>query len=92
MPPALCQAFDEVFRFTGCASAELDEADACVKQGITNGVRVMKNRIGQAVGTGSCCGAETNQVVSAQRLQCDGYLDDYNVIKDKYLTSTHLGW
>ncbi|CAE7469339.1 AMY1.6 [Symbiodinium sp. CCMP2456] len=29
-------------------------------------------------------------VLTAKRVQCDGYLDDYNVINDKYLTSTKL--
>ncbi|CAE7468933.1 unnamed protein product [Symbiodinium sp. KB8] len=84
------QAFDEVFRFSGCTSSELSEAEACVNSGITNGVRVLKNRIGQAMGTGVCCGQETNKVLTAKRVQCDGYLDDYNLINDKYLTSTKL--
>eukprot|EP00437_Effrenium_voratum_P007303 CAMPEP_0181435928 /NCGR_PEP_ID=MMETSP1110-20121109/20585_1 /TAXON_ID=174948 /ORGANISM="Symbiodinium sp., Strain CCMP421" /LENGTH=687 /DNA_ID=CAMNT_0023559477 /DNA_START=94 /DNA_END=2157 /DNA_ORIENTATION=+ len=84
------QAFDEVFRFSGCTSSELSEAEACVNSGITNGVRVLKNRIGQAMGTGVCCGQETNKVLTAKRVQCDGYLDDYNLINDKYLTSMKL--
>ncbi|OLP94059.1 hypothetical protein AK812_SmicGene23949 [Symbiodinium microadriaticum] len=40
-------AFDEVFRFSGCTSSELSEAEACVNSGITNGVRVLKNRSGE---------------------------------------------
>mmetsp|Transcript_46384 Transcript_46384/g.108688 ORF Transcript_46384/g.108688 Transcript_46384/m.108688 type:complete len:766 (-) Transcript_46384:125-2422(-) len=84
------QAFDQSFRFSGCATGELEEAATCVNGGAQNGVRVLKNRIGQGVGTGSCCTSVTNKVVSAKRIQCDGYLDEYNQIKDKYLTSKKL--
>ncbi|CAE7354408.1 AMY1.6 [Symbiodinium pilosum] len=54
------QEYGEVFRFNGCANAELDEAADCVNSGVANGVRVLKNRHGQAVGTGVCCASATN--------------------------------
>ncbi|CAJ1336493.1 unnamed protein product [Effrenium voratum] len=84
------QRFDESFRFSGCATAELTEAEDCVKSGELNGVRVLKNRYGHGVGTGVCCGSVTNKVVTAKRVQCDGFQDEYRKHADKYLTSTKL--
>ncbi|CAE7202398.1 AMY1.6 [Symbiodinium natans] len=84
------QEYGEVFRFSGCADAELDEAAECVASGVANGVRVLKNRHGQAVGTGVCCASATNTVLSTKPTQCDGYADNYTKIENKYLTSTKL--
>eukprot|EP00439_Symbiodinium_sp_Y106_P078954 s399_g17.t1 len=66
------QEYGEVFRFSGCANPELDEAAECVASGVSNGVRVLKNRHGQAVGTGVCCASATNTVLTTTPIQCDG--------------------
>jgi len=69
---------------------ELEEGKACVNAGAQNGVRLLKNRYGQAVGTGSCCTSETNKVVKAEAKQCDGYKDEYTKFAGKYFTATSL--
>jgi len=84
------QEYGEVFRFNGCANAELDEAAECVASGVANGVRVMKNRHGQAVGTGVCCASSTNAVLTTKAIQCDGYVDNYTKIENKYMTASKL--
>lgn len=82
--------FDEAFRFSGCDNAELPEASYCLGMGTENGVRVLKNREGHGVGTGSCCDSTTNKVIGEKRISCDGYLDEYTKHSKKYLTSTKL--
>jgi len=84
------QEYGEAFRFTGCDNEELEEGKACVNAGAQNGVRLLKNRYGQAVGTGSCCTSETNKVVKAEAKQCDGYKDEYTKFAGKYFTATSL--
>lgn len=84
------QRFDEAFRFSGCDNAELPEASYCLGMGTENGVRVLKNREGHGVGTGSCCDSTTNKVIGEKRISCDGYLDEYTKHSKKYLTSTKL--
>eukprot|EP00913_Durusdinium_trenchii_P014668 g13762.t1 len=69
------QRFDEAFRFSGCDAVELPEGKHCVAEGKPNGIRILKNRWGHGLATGSCCDSTTNKVISAKRLQCDGYLD-----------------
>eukprot|EP00913_Durusdinium_trenchii_P024777 g23257.t1 len=84
------QEYGEAFRFSGCDSQELDEGKDCVAGGASNGVRLLKNRYGQAVGTGSCCTSETNKVVEAKPLECDGFKDEYTKFNAVYLTASNL--
>eukprot|EP00434_Breviolum_minutum_P023551 symbB.v1.2.020776.t1/scaffold1767.1/size102399/1 len=84
------QRFDEQFRFSGCDNQELPEASVCIGQGVQNGVRILKNREGHGVASGSCCDHTTNKVLDSKRVSCDGYLDEYTKHTKKYLTSTKL--
>lgn len=84
------QEYGEVFRFSGCANAELDEAAECVASGVSNGVRVLKNRHGQAVGTGVCCASATNTVLTSTPIQCDGFANNYTKFEKVYLPATKL--
>ncbi|CAJ1355180.1 unnamed protein product [Effrenium voratum] len=84
------QSWGEVFRFQGCDKSELAAASTCVSAGVSNGVRLLKNRHGQAVGTGSCCGSETNQVLKSTPVKCDGYVDSYTTYENQYLTASKL--
>lgn len=84
------QEYGEAFRFSGCDSQELDEGKDCVAGGASNGVRLLKNRYGQAVGTGSCCTSETNKVVEEKPLECDGFKDEYTKFNAVYLTASNL--
>lgn len=84
------QEYGEAFRFSGCDNEELDEGKACVSSGAQNGVRLLKNRYGQAVATGTCCTSETNKVILSEATQCDGYKDEYKKYDSVYLTASKL--
>eukprot|EP00435_Cladocopium_sp_Y103_P062577 s527_g24.t1 len=84
------QEYGEAFRFSGCDNEELDEGKACVSSGAQNGVRLLKNRYGQAVATGTCCTSETNKVILSEPTQCDGYKDEYKKYDSVYLTASKL--
>lgn len=63
---------DDVFVFSGCTISG-SEGKRCADQlGVKSGVRTLKNKAGDIVGTGVCCNSVTNRVIRAVRGSCTG--------------------